>query len=322
VTDLEPHAWEYRVPTEASMFDACPASSDPIGPWILALVLAPQTLITDLLDTRVAAKREATLKQFRAAESGHTTAWYRMSSNKETDKRGSQASMSVEGLCWSPEDPAEVTLAGMLPVAREYFLGLHTLEPPMTRCALAQQVLLRKVAAMYSGMPCPEHWTGRITLEEVAALTPRMHNTAPGPDSIHNSFWKELQRCLAMMDPPAPDLWEVFRELTDDLRVHGTSQGCFKDANLSLFYKKGHPMLVANYRPISSMNTDCKMYTNIVNMRLAPWVVALLHEDQKGFVLGRQITKHTRLAAEVSHLANRTRTDRYIVSLDQAKAYD
>ena len=92
--------------------------------------------------------------------------------------------------------------------------------------------------------------------------------------------------------------------------------------NVSLFYTKGDPMLTKNYHPISSMNTDCKMYTNLVNSCLALWAVSKIHTDQKGFTPGRYITEHTCLASEVSHLSNATSTNGYIVSLDQAKAYD
>ena len=70
------------------------------------------------------------------------------------------------------------------------------------------------------------------------------------------------------------------------------------------------------------MNTDCKMYTNLINNRICPWAVKKIHPDQAGFVPGRLITNHTRLASEVAHLANTTGVDGYIVSLDQAKAYD
>jgi len=70
------------------------------------------------------------------------------------------------------------------------------------------------------------------------------------------------------------------------------------------------------------MNTDCKMYTNLINARLAPWVVSKLHLDQKGFVPGRLMNEHTRLASEVVHLCNATDTPGFVVGLDQAKAYD
>jgi hypothetical protein len=70
------------------------------------------------------------------------------------------------------------------------------------------------------------------------------------------------------------------------------------------------------------MNTDCKMYTNLVNAHLAPWAMTKLHDNQKGFVPLQHITEHTRLCAEIAHLSNITETPGYIISLDQAKAYD
>jgi len=70
------------------------------------------------------------------------------------------------------------------------------------------------------------------------------------------------------------------------------------------------------------MNTDCKMWLNLINGQLATWAVAKIHLDQKGFVPGRYITKHTHLATEVTHLSSATGNNGYIVSLDQAKAYD
>src|SRR5258708_4870162 len=97
---------------------------------------------------------------------------------------------------------------------------------------------------------------------------------------------------------------------------------CFKTPNISLFYKKDDPPLTANYHPISSMNTDCKMYTNLINSCLSPWAMRKLHLDQKGFIPSRFITEHTCLASEVKHLCNAENVDGYIVSLDQSKAYD
>jgi len=64
------------------------------------------------------------------------------------------------------------------------------------------------------------------------------------------------------------------------------------------------------------------MYTNLLNGQLAPWAIAKLHLDQKGFVPGRLMHEHTRLASEVAHLCDATETPRFIVGLDQAKAYD
>jgi hypothetical protein len=70
------------------------------------------------------------------------------------------------------------------------------------------------------------------------------------------------------------------------------------------------------------MNTNCKMYTNLMNTHLAPWAMSKLHGNQKGFVPLWHMTEHTRLCAEITHLSDLTETPSYIISLDQAKAYD
>ena len=142
---------------------------------------------------------------------------------------------------------------------------------------------------------------------------------------IQYAFWKALALRIDNMRKQGlwiPCFWSTFRQLTDDLCLNGTDHFGFKDANLSLFFKKGDPTLVANYCPISSMNTDCKMYTNLVNACLALWAMNKLHPDQKGFIPLRYITEHTCLCSKVVHLCNKTGTPGYIVSLDQAKAYD
>ena len=217
-------------------------------------------------------------------------------------------------------------LRHMTAVSRDYFMELHRPEPtPMDR-RLAQNDLLREVGATYGRLPGPTDFeVGPFTDEEVLALQDKMPNTAPGPDGIPYGFWKKL--CLKLQslsdtpDPPSA-FWDMFRKVVNDVRTRGSSRCGFKDANVSLFYKKGDPTLVSNYRPISSMNTDCKMYTNLVNARLAPWAVSKIHEDQKGFVPGHLMSDHTRLAQAVAHLCRSSGTSGYLVSLDQAKAYN
>ena len=321
-TDPQQAPWTYPVPVFNSFLDGHHLPGGSWLPWADVLVPAPYAELADFLDSRVVKKREATLKKFRNAEARHTSAWFGSSSNKEADERGSRASISVEGLRRSPGDPAALSLEGMLPIAHEFFTTLHTPEPMTGRRRFLQEKLLEEVSAEYSDKVKTSSPSGPFSLKEVLSLPSKMHNTAPGPDGIHNGFWKALAARIDKADGTIPCFWDTFRTLTDDIRSRGTSRCGLKDANLSLFFKKGDPTLVANYRPISSMNTDCKMYTNLVNSRLSPWAVSLLHPDQKGFVPGRYITEHTRLAAEVAHLSNVTNTNGYIVSLDQVKAYD
>ena len=271
---------------------------------------------------------QATLKKYHLMAATHSSAWFKLSSNKEADKRGSRASILVEGLRRSPDDPASSHLQDMVVIARDFYHSLHTPVPGSATCWAAQDALLTEVVQTYADLPAPSEAdspSGPFSMGEVLALKGKMPNSAPGPDGIQYAFWKALASRiddLQKLGSRIPCFWSTYKRLTNDLRLHGTDRHGFKDANLSLFFKKGDPTLVANYRPISSMNTDCKMYTNLINARLAPWAMTKLHPDQKGFVPLRYITEHTRLCSEVTHLCNKTGSPGYIVSLDQAKAYD
>src|SRR5258706_7045380 len=66
----------------------------------------------------------------------------------------------------------------------------------------------------------------------------------------------------------------------------------------------------------------CPKKSTAQHLDLRAQASAKIHPDQAGFVPGRLITDHTRLASEVAHLSDTSGTDGYIVSLDQAKAYD
>jgi len=284
--------------------------------------------VADLLKERASKLDSSTKAKWEKMARTHSSEWFKQSSNKELDERGSRASVSVEGLRRPADRIARTDLAGMTDIAKEYFIDLHTPEQTDRVRFAAQQTLLEEVRLQSLQRPDPEPGDiaeGPFTEEEMKALLSKMPNTTPGPDGIHYSFWKQLIRALAALqssDVPPRTFWSAFADLTRDIAERGSSRVGFKNANISLFYKKGDPTLVSNYRPISSMNTDCKMYTNLLNMRLAPWAVAKLHPDQKGFVPGRLMNEHTRLASEVAHLCDATGTPGFIVGLDQAKAYD
>jgi Reverse transcriptase (RNA-dependent DNA polymerase) len=217
----------------------------------------------------------------------------------------------------------------MVEIAKHYYHELHTPIATSIRRGVAQSDLLNEVETNYKNLPPPlsAPLDRAFTLGETLRLKKKMLSTAPGPDGIPYPFWKELAKRIdswneSHPDATIPSFWETFTELANWLAKNSTNSHGFKNANISLFFKKGDPTLVSNYRPISSMNTDCKLYTNLINMRLSPWAESKLHLDQKGFVPNRLITEHTCLASEVFHLTNKTGLNGYLISLDQSKAYD
>ena len=286
---------------------------------------APPPDIPAMLSARIKARRSAILRKMKRIESAHSSEWFNLTSNKEVDERSSRASISVDGLRLPGCASTSTNLKEMADIARSYFVELHSPEPSSDSRSDAQASLIRDVSDSYASIKAPEHSTGPFSHGEFNALSSKMPNTAPGPDGIQYSFWKSLSsriRDRIKSGVDIPEFRDTFLSLTDDLRRHGTDRSHFKDANISLFFKKGDPTLAANYRPISSMNTDCKMYTNLINSRLQPWACAKIHPDQKGFIPFRYITEHTRLATAVAHTASTSGINGYILSLDQAKAYD
>ncbi len=198
----------------------------------------------------------------------------------------------------------------MLHIAQDHFRLLHTPHAMSTQRSVSQHALLAEISEEYGNKPAPaDIASGLFTLAEVMVLRSKMPNTAPSPDGIPYGFYKALAcrlKLLVRSDNDVADFWDVFMSLANEIRLNGSNRCNFKLANLSLFFKKGDPTLVSNYRPISSMNTDCKMYTNLVNGRISPWAVSKIHHNQAGFVPGQLITDHTRLASEVAHLSNST----------------
>ena len=81
-------------------------------------------------------------------------------------------------------------------------------------------------------------------------------------------------------------------------------------------------MKIENYRPITLLETDYKLHTKMVANKLGKVCQKLIHEDQAGFVPGRSLFDHTRLAHLMVDYVEKEGQNGCIISLDQEKAYD
>ncbi len=89
-----------------------------------------------------------------------------------------------------------------------------------------------------------------------------------------------------------------------------------------IFKEKGERTKVVNYRPITLLNTDYKLLSKALAVRLADIAPNLIHRAQAGFVPGRKIHNHTQLARLMTTWAEANDMNGAIVALDQEKAYD
>ena len=81
-------------------------------------------------------------------------------------------------------------------------------------------------------------------------------------------------------------------------------------------------MKIENYRPLTMLETDYKILTKVLSQKLGVVAPDLIHENQAGFVPGRSLYDHIKLAQLMPDYAESDFKDGLIVSLDQEKAYD
>lgn len=70
-------------------------------------------------------------------------------------------------------------------------------------------------------------------------------------------------------------------------------------------FKKKDRTEITNYHPLTLLNTDYKLYTKALTMKLAYVVPDIIHKAQAGFIPGRQITDHTQLTRMIMEYAEK-----------------
>jgi hypothetical protein len=73
---------------------------------------------------------------------------------------------------------------------------------------------------------------------------------------------------------------------------------------LALLFKKGDPLLLDNFRPISLLNVDLKILSYVLAQRLKKILSKIINEDQTGYTKDRCTTDtgYNRLCRHVLHL--------------------
>ena len=95
-----------------------------------------------------------------------------------------------------------------------------------------------------------------------------------------------------------------------------------KKGILSLLYKKNDKSKLANWRPISLLNTHYKILAHVLANRLKKVINKLIHTDQTGYLKGRSIGQNIRLIQDVIDYFENDNTQGAIIFLDFRKAFD
>ena len=169
------------------------------------------------------------------------------------------------------------------------------------------------------------------------ALRESANNTAPGINGIPYEFWKMLaapdrtapqkknteDNTSQLKDDDEANIFETLTKIYDDIEKYGVHEdSAFAEGWMCPLYKKKDRREISNYRPITLLNTDYKIFTKVLATKLAQVAPNVIHPNQAGFMPGQSIFDQVRLTKMMLHYAEATESNGLIVALDQEKAYD
>lgn len=148
-----------------------------------------------------------------------------------------------------------------------------------------------------------------FTIQEILQVIHKLPNSkSPGPDGFTGEHYKRFQHLLA------PLLCKIYNNVA--------SSSSFPSEMLSALVvtipKPGKdPTTPKNFRPISLLNIDLKIYAKLIAERLIEILPTLIHPDQSEFTKGRQTSDATRRIINNIHHAESSGTPSLLLSLDR-----
>ena len=157
-----------------------------------------------------------------------------------------------------------------------------------------------------------EHLQNDLSDFEIeTAISQMAKGKAPGPDGLSVEFYT---RCW-------PIVKHDFVNLLNQMYSTQSIDNRTKSGFITLIYKKGPKTKISNYRPISLLNYDLKIFTKCLTNRLKPFMTNLSHENQYAKP-GKQIFSIANLLRDLWWDASDSKIEAYFVSLDFKKAFD
>jgi ribonuclease HI/exonuclease III len=169
---------------------------------------------------------------------------------------------------------------------------------------------------------------GKLLTEEQVLKAVRLseNDKAAGLDGVIYELYKTLSDRYIEDSRMGRTGFNIILLLTlvfNDIERFGVEPNTeFSDGWMCPIYKKNDKTDIANYRPITLLNTDYKIFTKALTLKLVEVAPALIHPNQAGFMPGRKIVDQTELVQIMTQYAEAYEEDGMIIALDQEKAYD
>jgi ribonuclease HI/exonuclease III len=158
------------------------------------------------------------------------------------------------------------------------------------------------------------------------SLRKSKRGVATGMDGLPTELWRKLDSMHAANLKVGAHGFDVVKLLTLvywSIQKFGLASGsAFTKGWMCPIYKKNDKCDISNYRPITVLNSDYKVFTKTLSENLAKVIKTAIHPDQAGFIAGRSILDQVELSKSIIAFAETSESDGAIVALDQEKAYD
>lgn len=206
------------------------------------------------------------------------------------------------------------TPASMLSAAKKFYGALYT---PETSDPYATDQLLQSVSRNQLNANDQTALREPLTmtsLEELIAGSPL--NKSPGLDGLTFEVYKYIS---SHHQPTANLLLNVLNDALDGLIPRS-----WKETRMVMLYKKGDRDLLANWRPLSMINTDAKLFTKLLANRFQKHMARIINPYQTGFLHNRLISDNGWITQSLmAHLQHTDKDNPAVgILLDQEKAYD
>lgn len=190
----------------------------------------------------------------------------------------------------------------------------ETLYSKRTTSAPAQRQLLKTITnGLKENSPEYQEINRPIIADEIAFILKKLPKAkAPGPDGLIGEFFTVFTEEFSII------LSRLFNHCLDIKQIPPQMQ----EANIHLIFKKGATDDLANWRPISLLNTDYKVLSALLNNRFKPILSKLIHPDQKGFIPTRKLDDAVIKTIHLINYCVRENIPAYLLFLDQEKAFD
>ena len=138
-------------------------------------------------------------------------------------------------------------------------------------------------------------------------------NKSPGLDGLSAEFY------LSFWDSLKDKLMAVYSQSFEV----GILPEAMRIGVVTLLEKKGKDRSdIANWRPITLLNTDYKLLTKTLSLRLKPLLPSLVHGNQNGFVPGGSIFFSSHIVRDILFYCKKENIDLILLALDYTKAFD